>query len=172
LQHARPRFQPKEDIPMKTNKGFTLVELLVVVAIIGIMAAVAMPYYNDYVIRAKLSEGTSGLSDGRIKMEQFFQDNRTYNSATLAANGCPATLSLAAGTTNFSYSCSGLSTAGYTLTATMGKWNGAVFTPLPAASLFVYTIDQSNVRSTTATATGWAMATMPASCWIVKKKSC
>ena len=66
---------------MKKNEGFTLLELLVVVAVIGILAAVSMPYYNDYTIRGKIAEATSALSDGRIKMEQFFQDNRTYVGA-------------------------------------------------------------------------------------------
>ena len=91
---------------MKTNNGFTLVELLLVMAIIGLMAGAALPFYNDYVMRSKLVEGTSALSDGRIKMEQFFQDNRTYlNGPTPAA------------TTNFTYVAVGtLST--YTITAT------------------------------------------------------
>jgi type IV pilus assembly protein PilE len=144
---------------MKTRNGFTLVELLVVVAVIGILAAIAYPSYTSYVIRGKLAEGTSALSDGRVKMEQFFQDNRTYSSATLAANGCPTTLPLPATTTNFSYSCSGLSTTAYTISATgTGGVTG-----------FVYTINQNNAKATTAAPAGWAAATMPASCWISKK---
>ncbi len=144
---------------MKTSNGFTLVELLVVVAVIGILAAISMPYYNDYVTRAKLSEGTGALADGRVKMEQFFQDNRSYSSATLAANGCPSTLALAASTTNFTYACSNLSATTYTITA-QGLNN---------VSTFTYTINQANTKQTTAAPVGWAASTMPANCWISKK---
>ena len=51
---------------------------MIVVAVIAILAVVAIPAYGDYVIRGKLVDATTQLSDGRIKMEQFFQDNRAY----------------------------------------------------------------------------------------------
>jgi type IV pilus assembly protein PilE len=135
---------------MKTRNGFTLVELLVVVAVIGILAAISYPSYTAYVIRGKLAEGTSALSDGRVKIEQFFQDNRTYV-------GAPAP----AATDNFTYALTnGTPPAStYTLTAT-GR---------ATTTGFVYTIDQNNVKRTTAAPTGWAAATMPATCWISKK---
>lgn len=133
---------------MKIQQGFTLVELMIVVAIIGILAGVAMPAYNDYVIRGKLVEGTSALSNGRIKMEQFFQDNRTY-----AGGPCPAA------TTHFTYDCANpaATTTTYTITAT-GKGD---------LSSFSYTINQSNIKRTTALKTGWGST--PANCWIMKK---
>jgi len=79
---------------MKTQKGFTLIELMIVVVVIGILASIGIPAYNDYVTRGKLVEATSALSDGRIKMEQYFQDNRTYVGGT-----CPAA------TTRFTFNC-------------------------------------------------------------------
>jgi type IV pilus assembly protein PilE len=138
---------------MKTNNGFTLVELLVVVAVVGILAAVAIPSYNDYVTRSKLAEGTSALSDGRIKMEQFFQDNRTY-----AGGPAPTT------TTNFTYAVSGASTTAYVITASgsggMSAWS--------------YSIDQTNTKRTVTLPSAWlpASTTAPVSCWVVKKQSC
>ncbi|MBL0122709.1 MAG: prepilin-type N-terminal cleavage/methylation domain-containing protein [Betaproteobacteria bacterium] len=62
----------------QANAGFTLIEVLIVVAIIGILSAIAMPMYGDYVTRSKIQQATAGLGDARVKMEQFFLDNRTY----------------------------------------------------------------------------------------------
>lgn len=131
---------------MKTQKGFTLMELMITVAIIGILASIGIPSYSNYVIRGKLVEGTAALSDGRIKMEQFYQDNRTY-----AGGSCPAE------TTNFTYDCANpaATTTTYTITAT-GK---------DSLSDFSYTIDQSNTKRTTSLKAGWG--TTPASCWIM-----
>jgi type IV pilus assembly protein PilE len=146
---------------VKTKKGFTLIELMIAVAVIGILLGVGLPAYSDYVKRGKLIEGTSTLSDGRVKIEQYFQDNRTYTTiaVVLAMNGCVSTLPLPAATTNFNYSCSNLSTTTYTITATgIGSLAG-----------FIYTIDQDNAKKTTNAPAGWAKPTMPATCWIVKK---
>lgn len=127
---------------MKTQRGFTLVELMIVVVVISILASIGIPAYSDYVIRGKLVEGTSALSDGRVKMEQFFQDNRTYVGGT-----CPAA------TTNFTYACSNLSTTTYTITAT----------GIGGLSAFIYSIDQNNAKTS---ATPWGNG---ATCWVMKK---
>jgi len=127
---------------MSKQRGFTLVELLVVIAVIGILASIAIPSYSNYSIRGKLIEGTSQLSDARVKMEQFFQDNRTYAGGT-----CPAA------TANFTYACSNLTATTYTITAT-GK---------SALSTYSYTINESNVKAST---TPWGDNT---TCWVTNK---
>ena len=76
---------------MKNQKGFTLIELMIVVAIIAILAAIAISQYQDYVIRSQVSEGSS-LADGVKTAVGEFVNNRgtfpsTNNSAGLAAAG-------------------------------------------------------------------------------------
>ena len=137
---------------MKTNSGFTLIELLIVILIIGVLAAVGIPAYNDYTTRGKAVEGTSALSDGRIKMEQYFLDNRTYI-------GGPAP----AATTYFTYTVGNTSLTTYTITA---QGTGSM-------SAYTYTINQANAKTSTVAA-AWlpASTTNPVACWVTRKKSC
>jgi type IV pilus assembly protein PilE len=138
---------------MKQQNGFTLVELMIVVVIVGILASVAVPAYQDYVVRGKLTEATSNLANARVKMEQHFQDNREYGAA--GGTACPATIP--ASSDNFNYTCSTPTTDSYTITATG-------ISPL---NDFSYTIDETNTKRTTALRTGWG--TTPANCWITSK---
>lgn len=124
-----------------------MIELMIVVAVIGLLASIAYPNYRDYVTRGKLTEAVSGLSDGRIKMEQSFQDNRTYSLGT-----APDT------TANFNFSIGSPTASTYTITASS---TGAI-------AGFIYTIDQSNNKTTTAVPTGWG-GTYPISCWVTKR---
>ncbi len=63
---------------MKKQQGFTLIELMIVVAIIGILAAIAIPAYQDYTIRAQVSEGLSLSSGAKAAVAEFYQDSGTW----------------------------------------------------------------------------------------------
>lgn len=133
------------------QQGFTLIEVMIVVAIVAILAAIALPNYSDYVKRGKIIEGTAALSDFRQRYEQYFLDSRTYVGAcALYKPKINATIK------DFQVDCPTETAATYTLTAT-GQTSMTGFT---------YQIDQTGAKSSTITATGW---TGNAACWAVRK---
>jgi type IV pilus assembly protein PilE len=133
-------------------RGFTLIELMTTIAIIAILAAIAIPSYGNYVRRGKVVEATSALADVRMKMEQYFQDNRTYQNY-VNASCIPASGSSIIDARYFTYSC-GSDTTTYTITATgvAAKGMGG----------YSYTINQNNAK------TSAVPGAMGATCWITK----
>src|SRR5262249_31979693 len=93
---------------MKKANGFTLIELMVVVAIIGILAAIGIPQYRDYVTRSKLAEAYTNLSTLRTQAEQYFQDNRSYLNFPCTVTGAKS----------FAYTCPTLTKTTYSFVAT------------------------------------------------------
>jgi type IV pilus assembly protein PilE len=147
---------------MKRTMGFTLIELMIVVAVIGILMAIAIPNYNDYVLRSRITRVAAALSDMRVRMEQFFQDNRLYPTA---CNAAPAASEIAlppaADNPDFAFTCPTLTANTFVLTATgQGKMAG-----------FTYTVDQSNAKTSTIVA-GAAWPAMVQACWITSKSGC
>jgi type IV pilus assembly protein PilE len=140
--------------------GFTLIEVMVTVAIIGILTTVAYPSYRDYLTRGQLVEATNGLSQMRAQMERHYLDNRTYATSGTFTTPCDADAATRRFGT-FTISCTG------TLDATQFKLQAVGSGPTNG---FTYTITQQDVRSTTAVPSGWSSC---ATQWIVKKgQSC
>lgn len=131
--------------------GFSLLELMVTVAIVGILAAVAMPSYNDYLIRSRIPDATSALASKRVQLEQYYQDFRTYAGATGAGQPC------ASDTTTskfFTFTCPTATSTTYIIQAA-GTSSMAGFT---------YTINETATKASTVTKSGWAGTST--TCWI------
>jgi type IV pilus assembly protein PilE len=141
---------------MKFNRGFTLIELMIVVAIVAILSAVALPAYNDYIIRSKIPDATSFLATKRVQMEQYFMDNRSYADLNAGAVTPVACANDTTSSKYFNFSCTVRDANTYTIRA-QGKDSMLGFT---------YTVDQQNAKQTTAVPAGW---TANATCWVTKK---
>jgi len=143
------------------SKGFTLIELMIVIAIVAILTTLAYPNYRDYVIRGQLVDATQGLAAVRANMERYFQDNRTYlpigafNPPCVAAN-------VAYG--RFNISCPGSTATSYTATAV------GIAGPLVG---FTFTVDQNNAQVTTVTSPPAPTSFRGcATAWITKTGGC
>jgi len=131
--------------------GFTLIEIMIAVVVIGILTAIALPSYNGYVMRARLTEAFTGLAGAQPRLEQHWSNTRSYAGFADVAGQMPPN------SQNFTFSLTTATASAYTLTAT-GR-NGALN--------FAYTIDQSGNRVTTSLPSGWTSSN---SCWVDRKE--
>jgi len=132
---------------MQRQSGFTLIEIMVVVAILGILSAIAMPSYTSYVMRARLVEAHSALASAQPRLESHWANEHTYEGFSAVPGN----------TDNFDYDLTEADKSKYTLTAT-GKG---------AALGFGFSIDQDGTRVTTDAPAGW---TTRDDCWIDRKE--
>ena len=136
----------------KCYKGFTLVELMITITIIGILTAIAYPSYVNYINRSHRSDALSTLSQLQLILERCYSQNFSYNAACTARPAFPLTSPQNFYTINIA----NLGTSTYTLTATPAPGSSQI-RDTTCASM---SVNQANVR--TATNTG---GVAQAACW-------
>jgi len=134
---------PNNPSPRAIDPGFTLIELMVVLAVVGILAFIAVPAYERSVTSSRLLSAEEALTAAAIQFGQYQEDHMTY------LGGCPTT----AHVPDVTFSCPLLTATTYQLVATGSG-------PLVGFSL---AMDQSGNKATTATPAGWAPNP---TCWI------
>jgi type IV pilus assembly protein PilE len=136
-------------------KGFTILELLTVVAILGIISMVAIPSYQDYVRKGKRAEGRIALLAAAQSQERYFTANNTYTT-NLSAAGIP------------SYSGTQASSAAYTISVVAGAAGIATSFTAKATPANNFSDPKCNILTYTHTSTKGmesATETDPAKCW-------
>jgi len=149
--------------PRRTLAGFTLLEVMITVVIVGILASIALPSYNYFITRSRITEATNTLSNMRTQMEKWFMDHRSYDDGT-GKCGIEAAVPNLIATYNadannkFTIDCPAVAQSTYRLRAT-----GA-----GAMAGFVYEINEQNNKTTTAVPSGWTLPS-PSTCWVLRK---
>jgi type IV pilus assembly protein PilE len=140
--------------PAGRPPGFTLIEILVVLAITAVLAAIAIPTYADHLRRGRITEALTRLADHRVRMEQFFLDHRRYDDG---AGNCGHPPPPVGGADAFVIDCAAAA-AGYVVRATGVDAKGM--------RGFVYTIDHADAHRTPGVPDGWVGSDR---CWVVRR---
>ncbi len=154
------RMSRKPSFTCHRREGFTLIEVMIVVAIIAILSAIAMPSYSRFVQRGRLTEATSKLSDLRTRMEQYFQDKRNYG---ISGTGCGVAVS-SSNSAYFTFTCYLTNDPAVT---TQTDDQSFVLHAVGASTMtgFEYTVNQSSTKQTRSFV---GASGLPAACWLIR----
>lgn len=130
----------------KVQQGFTLIELMIVVAIIGILAAIALPAYNDYTTRAKVSEGVGLAAAAKSAVSEYRVSQAAYPNGNAQA-GLPTTISSKYVQGVTVAASNGLITVAYLTTSGVNADGSTIiFTPTFANGVVDWTCTAGDVR--------------------------
>lgn len=135
-------------------RAYTLIEMMVTVAIVALLATIAIPSYTEYATRARLADAYDALAAYRVQMEQAYLDNGNYgvnNACAIAPQNVGS----------FNVACA-LGNNGQSFVAS-ATGNG-----LNNISGYTFTINETGARATTA----FPSATVPTNCWLTRKGGC
>jgi type IV pilus assembly protein PilE len=137
---------------VQRERGFTLIEIMITIAVVGILTAIALPNYSAYILRSRVPVGLDALSSTATRLEQYYQDVGNYGAASCGQGLAMPTPA------NYTVTCT-LNTAG----------QGFLLTATGTASLVgvTYTINQRGARSTPSHPHG-----SNATCWTIKGTVC
>jgi type IV pilus assembly protein PilE len=103
---------------MRRNRGFTLLELLIVIGVVAILAALALPSYSEYIRKGKRGEGATALGDISLRQERYRADNPTYGTMDNLTGSAAATTTYNNQYKYYSVSIASNTATGYVATAT------------------------------------------------------
>lgn len=143
--------------------GFTLLELMIAMVVVSVLSLIAYPSYADHVRRSQVQTAFAQLADFRVKLEQYYQDHRSYgDSACADADDAPAWADFAPpGETLFDFSCS-VSAAGQAYRLEASGRSGS------AAAGHQYRVDQDDRRRTLR----FKGSEVDKACWLWKGGEC
>lgn len=139
----------------RLGSGFSLIEVMIALAIAAIIAVATIPSYRDHVMRSRIPEATSGLLLTGMRLEQYYQDHRSY--ANVATSACGVAMPQPG---RFAFNCTVPADGQSFVLSALGRGDGGM-------AGFGYTLNHLGAQRTTTLPADWGSA--PVDCWVEKR---